>query len=253
MSLLTKSRAKNGEAQPPAPVKQTKKSVKKSSSAQGVMPALPQVNLLPTEIIEKRSLRELKIKLGLYLLVLVGVIVAGFAYVQVEQSLAQSRLTDAQAETTRLKAEEATYAEIPIILGQLDDAQTALRDGMYREILWNDYLGAIAATIPDDGLIESVVVTAATPNAAGPGTTDGLQSNAIGALEFTVNLVEFPDTATWLDDLEAIPGVADARLSAATYSTPINAEPTYEVTGSVRLTEDAYSGRFEPTDAEAGE
>lgn len=207
---------------------------------------LPQVNLLPSEILEKRSLRELQGRIGVAFLILLGVLVLGYGGVQFEKSLADSRYDRALEETTRLKAEEAKYAEVPRILGQIKDSQAALRDGMYREILWKDYLGALVGTVPDDGLIKSLEVQAATPNDKGPTVADGLQGQGIGQLTFSVNLEKMPDTVAWLNELNAIPGFAEARLDSAVLASDTKGKEAYEFTGTVQLLESIYSHRFEP-------
>ncbi len=228
--------------------KKEKKAAAASSKKAGIdFGVLPQVNLLPLEIIEKRSLKALKIRIGFAFVLLLAVIVVAYGFVQAEKSMAQSRYDRASEETIRLKAEEAQYAEVPLILGQIANAQTALRDGMYREVLWKDYLGAIAGTVPDDGIIKLLSVEAATPNVAGPAVADGLQGDGIGQLSFSVNLVEMPDTVAWINELNQIPGFADARFAVAEYRKgPDDKDPTYEFTGTVRLMEEIYSHRFEP-------
>ncbi|WP_435299996.1 PilN domain-containing protein [Timonella sp. A28] len=212
--------------------------------------ALPQVNLLPIEIIEKRNLKELKVKIVFYLLILLVVLAAAFVFVKVEQAQAQGRYDDAVAETARLKAEELKYAEVPLVLNQIETQRAALRDGMYREVMWKEYIGAVAGTLPDDGIILDLAVEAATPNVAGPENTDGLQESSVGQLSFKVNVLTVPDTSAWIDALNEIPGFSDARFASATYEKP-NGDVSYEFVGTVRITEDAYSGRFEPkTDEE---
>ncbi|MFD2839645.1 DUF4006 family protein [Populibacterium corticicola] len=241
MSVLTKK-------QDDAPTNSAKRftTSKKALKEAGInYSAPPQVNLLPVEIVEKRNLKALQIRMGVYLLGLVLVLGLGYAAVKVEQVVAQNRYDKAIEETARLKAEELKYAEVPLVLNQIDKSETALRDGMYREILWNQYLGAIAATVPDDGIITSLAVTAATPNEAGPGIVDELQSDSIGQLTFTANLLTVPDASAWLAELNSIPGFQDPRLSTATYE-DVDGTVTYNVEANVRITEEAYSGRFEP-------
>lgn len=211
--------------------------------------ALPQVNLLPLEIIEKRNLKSLQVKIGLYFLLLIAVLALAFGAVTFEKNLAQKRYDKAVEETARLKAEERKYAEVPLVLTQIDKSKTALRDGMYREILWDEYIGAIAATVPDDGIIKEISVTAASPNTAGPQEADLLQDGSIGQLSFVANLKTFPDSSAWAEELESIPGLQDARFESAQYSKP-GGDITYEYTGTVRISEDAYSGRFEPKEEE---
>lgn len=207
---------------------------------------LPQVNLLPAEFVEKRELGALKRKIGTAFIGFFVVLVLSYVAVHVEKAAVDRRYDQALEETARLKAEEVKYAEVPRILSQITKIEAALRDGMYREILWRDYLGAIAATVPDDGIIQTLSVTAATPNDPEPQPIDELQGPGIGQLTFSVNLKTMPDTVAWINELNAIPGFTGARFAEARYLQSPDGDTTYEFTGTVRLLEDIYSLRFEP-------
>jgi hypothetical protein len=203
--------------------------------------ALPQVNLLPKEVTERRELKSLKGRIGIAFIALFVVLGLGYGAVHLEKAAADRRYEQAQDETIRLKAEEAKYAEVPLVLGQISKIEDALRDGMYREILWKDYLGAIAATLPDDGIISTLAVSAA---------ADELQDGGIGRLTFTANLKTMPNTVEWINALNEIPGFSSARFGTATYLKGDKGGVTYELTGTVQLTEDIYSLRFEPQETE---
>lgn len=228
------------------------KNTKKSSGKNAVIDfsAQPQVNLLPQEIVDRRGLSALKVRIGYSFIAVFVVIGLGFAFVHLEKANAESRHEDAVAETARLKQEEKKYDEVPRVLGQISASESALRDGMYREILWSDYLGAIAGTVPDNGIIKSLTVEAATMNTVGPVNQDGLQETSVGELSFAVNFEELPDTSTWITELNAIPGFADSRLSNATHFLSPDGDETIEFVGTVRLLESAYSHRFEPVEEE---
>jgi hypothetical protein len=170
--------------------------------------ALPQVNLLPKEVTERRELKSLKGRIGI------------------------------------------AFIALFVVLGQISKIEDALRDGMYREILWKDYLGAIAATLPDDGIISTLAVSAATPNDQPPAAADELQDGGIGRLTFTANLKTMPNTVEWINALNEIPGFSSARFGTATYLKGDKGGVTYELTGTVQLTEDIYSLRFEPQETE---
>ncbi len=212
--------------------------------------ALPQVNLLPKEVTERRELKSLKGRIGIAFIALFVVLGLGYGAVHLEKAAADRRYEQAQDETIRLKAEEAKYAEVPLVLGQISKIQDALRDGMYREILWKDYLGAIAATLPDDGIISTLAVSAATLNDQPPAAADELQDGGIGRLTFTANLKTMPNTVEWINALNEIPGFSSARFGTATYLKGDKGGVTYELTGTVQLTEDIYSLRFEPQETE---
>lgn len=210
-------------------------------------PPLPQVNLLPPEVRAARTLSRVKGWLAVSVLVVLVVAGGGYAYAHLDQQDAQRALDDAQAETTRLLAEQATYAEVPQVLGTLATARSAQQLGMSTEVLWADYLAAIAAVVPEDFSIETIVTRGATPIELPEPPADALQAPSIGTITVTGRSVTVPDTSAWLRALEEIPGFADPYLTVTT-RTEEDGEEFYETTTTVQVTDRALAGRFEPTE-----
>src|SRR5665647_1688450 len=103
-------------------------------------PLLPQVNLLPPEVKAARGLARLKKWLALVVLLALLVCAGIVLLAMLQQKDAEDDLGLQQAETERLMAEQARYAEVPAVLGALDRALAAREVGMSTEILWRPYL-----------------------------------------------------------------------------------------------------------------
>ncbi|MDO8107790.1 fimbrial assembly protein [Isoptericola sp. b441] len=217
---------------------------KRSRREPSVVPAIPQVNLLPPEVVAARGLRIVRRWLGV-LVVIAVVLAAGVVALAWEsQRAAQADLTTAQADTTRLQAERQKYIEVPLVRGEIDRVAAARTFGMSTEIELAKYLAAISATAPAGIAIQSVQV-AVEPPTTEPGTpTDPLAGPSVGSLTFEADSLTVPDTADWIDALNALPGLSDAWFTAAEV-TEANGTVYYTVSATVNLTSDAYAQRFE--------
>lgn len=209
----------------------------------------PQVNLLPPEVHAARGLRTVKrwAVLGLAsCLLLVGLVYAASAF-----QLAQARddLTAAQSDTTRLQQEMTQYAEVPLVLNELEQVEQARTLGGSTEVLWRPYLDAVRAALPAEATLRSLGVTGATPITSAAPPMDPLQPQSVGQLTFTAVTPAVPDAAAWSDALAAIPGLVDPRIQSV-----VRDEATgtagYLVTGTVQYDESALSGRYSATEEE---
>ncbi len=204
---------------------------------------LPQVNLLPQEVRAARSLGIVKRWLGAGLAGTVVLVGLGYGAAQLSRSAADSELADAQAETARLKTEEAKYAEVPRVLTALGLTQQAREIGMSTEISWRTYLDTITAVLPPEVAIETFSLTGLAPSEPLPGTTDALQAPSVGSITFQGESRTVPDTAAWLEALATVPGFSDPWVSSVTV-TEREGTVFYSVTGSVQLDATTFAGRF---------
>ena len=206
-------------------------------------PSLPQVNLLPPEVRAARGLRVLKRWLAIGLVLIVMVCAGGYWFATMTVSDAETELVQAQADTARIRVDQAKYAEVPAVLAAVDTATSARALGMSTEVEWKGYLDAIAAVLPNDVSFETFSVVGATPMTAAALPTNPLQGPSVGQITLTSRTGTLPDTAAWLDALNSIPGFANAWSSAAIITA--NDKATYyTVESTVQFTDAAYAHRF---------
>ncbi|RYV52868.1 fimbrial assembly protein [Pengzhenrongella frigida] len=206
-------------------------------------PALPQVNLLPPEVRAARGLRRIKGWLGLGLLVTVLLCGGAYAFALFSAGQAADELVLAQAETTRLQAEQAKYAEVPQVLGALASSKAVRLEGMSTEVDWKAHLDAITAVLPADVGIETFAMSGATPTTAASMPSNPLQVPNVGLISFTGSSGTLPDTAAWVDALNSIPGFADAWVSSAMIG-ELDGRTVYTTSSTVQFTVAAYTNRF---------
>ncbi len=209
-------------------------------SASGVW---PQVNLLPPEVRARRRLKRTKQLLLLGVAVAVLVAVLGYVGALTVRSGAEDDLAEVDAQNAALLAEQATYAEVPALLGRINDVETDRAVGMSTEILWKDYLDALRAVTPEGVSYDTITVAAATPMQGAPAATDVLAGPSIGQIDFTARSLTLPDTASWLDAIRTVPGLADPWFSTATVTDDEGAV-YFQVTATVRLTDVALANRY---------
>jgi Tfp pilus assembly protein PilN len=216
---------------------------KSRGSGGGTISTLPQVNLLPPEVYAKRSLgrvkRWLAVVVVLALLAAAGIVVLGM----LTEQAAQEELATEQTRTEMLLLEQQQYAEVPVVLSQLDSIRAARELGMSTEVLWRDYLSAIAAAAPEGVSIETMAILTSSPMELPPPPLTPLDEQAVGTITFTANSLTLPDTAQWVESLAAVPGLTNAWFSSATI-TEEEELAYYSVNGTVQITVDARANRF---------
>ncbi|WP_136520034.1 MULTISPECIES: PilN domain-containing protein [Cellulomonas] len=222
---------------------------RQTSAQTALPPTLPQVNLLPPEVRDARDLRAMKRWLLLAVALVVAVCALAYVFVVIQGTQARDELARAEAETARLQDEQAQYAEVPLVLGQLNATRAARELGMSTEVPWKPYYEAITAVLPEGVSIDTLAFSGATPITAPAPPADPLQGPSVGQVQFTGRSSTVPDAAAWVDALNSVPGFADAWVSSAAVT---DAEGTvyYTVSSTVQVTEAAYSGRFAANDGE---
>ncbi|MBO3087202.1 fimbrial assembly protein [Cellulomonas dongxiuzhuiae] len=208
---------------------------------------VPQVNLLPSSVSDARGLRTVKrwALLGVAATVLLVALVYVASALQLAE--AQGDLTAAQARTTQLQGQMAEYSEVPLVLGELGQAEQARSLATSTEVLWRPYLDSVRAALPADAALRTLQVTGATPTVSALTPADPLQPQAYGQIAFTAASTTIPDSAAWVDALRAIPGFVDPRIQS------VVAEATettsgFLVTGTVQYDANALSGRFQESE-----
>ncbi|MCC2314820.1 PilN domain-containing protein [Cellulomonas xiejunii] len=216
-------------------------------------PPRPQVNLLPPEVTAARGLHRLKRWLLLSIAIALLVLALMYVVAVLRGAQARAELVVAEQETQRLLAEQAKYAEVPIVLNSIGQTSRARELGMSTEIRWRTYYDAIAAVLPEGVSIDSLSFTGESPLAAGPAAGSPLEGPSVGQIQFTGRTVTVPDSAAWVDALSSVPGFSDPWVSALTLTADDAGTPYFTVSATIRVTSDAYTNRFAPVAPGAAE
>ena len=148
---------------------------------------LAQVNLLPPEIGETRQFQ----RVTRYLVyVLIGfVALLGIVYVLAMGTVgaAEDRLTDAQAEETRLRTERQKYSEVLAVEAHLNTAIAAESNAMLYEVDWRAYLDGLGAVTPETVTYTEVTYSGASAMVDLLEPSNALFGPRIGASSFSLS------------------------------------------------------------------
>ena len=218
--------------------------VQKTSTA---VVALPRVNLLPPEIAEQVTFKKVQVGLGVGVAAAAGLVGAAFVLASAQVGNAQDDLETQQARNRSLTAQQAQYAEVPVVYAQVAAAQSRLSEAMGREIRWSYVLNDLSLITPDKVWLTSMRVTANEEVATVAGTTaaatDTYISPGIGTVVFEGKAYKHNDVASWLVALGKEPGLAQPYFTSSK-AEPIGSQDSVTFTSQATITEKALSGRW---------
>ncbi len=212
----------------------------------------PRVDLMPAEIVSARRVQRFQ-RGGLLALVgVVLVVLAAYALVVAERSVAREDLAGAQAETARLTAEQARYARAPLVYAEVDAIEAELATVMADDVSWYQYLADLSVSTPPGLWLTSWTATMTDPAAAA----------AVDPSVAAVTAPDGPDLATltiggssqderqvpdWLEVLDRTPGLRGAYASSLTRSA-IDETPVLTFESSASMAQSARSDRYAETE-----
>lgn len=216
------------------------------------IPALPQVNLMPPEVLGGRKVAVLKRQLVWVIILLLVLCVLAFGAAYVLRAQADNRYEDAVAHADTLTAQKKQYAPVVVVQRDIGNTQDARTFVLLSEVNWNNYIYMIEGVLPEGVTIETMNVTgtgAGSDPLEGP---DDLTRTGIAVISFSANSLTLPDASEWIDALESVPGLVDVNLQSSVLEDETG-EPMYQVTVTVQVTEEALALRTFPDQAPAAE
>lgn len=214
---------------------------------------MPRVNLLPPEIAQAAKLKKLQVMLGLMVLAVMALVVMIFLLASGQVGGAEEDLSAAQAEGSDLQAEVASYAEVPLVLAEVQAAQDDLVTAMTPEVRWSFYLNDLSLTIPKSTRLSTLT---AVNNAAAaqldptgvtaltvPTTPLGVPT--MGSITFTGKSNNFDAIASWLQTLARQEGFIEPTVTSAVASEEADTVGKfYDVESTTQLSQEAASDRY---------
>ncbi|ANP73946.1 hypothetical protein [Cryobacterium arcticum] len=200
----------------------------------------PAVDLLPPEVHRQRRAKVVRRHLGLGVIGTIAIVVVATGASVALAMLAQSQLETEQALTVVLAKQQADYAEVRIVQGEVALATAAQQVGVSTEIDWKKYLEGVQAVLPASVTISTVAIDSATPLAVYTQSTAPLQGDRVATVSFTAKTSALPDVPTWMNSLATLPGYADALPATVTRSE----SGVYTATITMHVNDAAYAHRF---------
>jgi Tfp pilus assembly protein PilN len=179
------------------------------------------VDLLPEGIDEARRFRRVQAGLGASLVVVVGIVALAWTIGAGHVQSAQDALDAEQSRTTQLQRQQAKYAQVPVVVKQLDAARAAQRAVSAFDVSWFGMLDAVALRTPPGTSIATMTM-ALDPTATAAGgsgvvaPTDPLGVPGVGSVAIVGTAPSQDAVASLLEGLAQVPGLAHPLVSSAT-------------------------------------
>ncbi|NHC14012.1 PilN domain-containing protein [Motilibacter deserti] len=206
--------------------------------------ALPRVNLLPPEIVERQRFRKVQAGLGAGLGVVAALVIAAYGVTAGSVSDARQDLAVATAEGARLQTEQQAYADAPAVQAKLKSEKALLAAAMGQDVRWSQYLRDIALLMPNGVWLTDVSVVQA---GAGAGASDAA-GQGVASIVFSGKATSQNAVAGWLDALATEPGFSDPFFTNSTSALdPQLGRTVVTFSSTVTVTSEALSHRYDST------
>jgi Tfp pilus assembly protein PilN len=207
-------------------------------------PTLPRVNLLPPEIAEARTLRQLRVGAGGA--VVLAFVAVGGLYMQAHSGVsgAQSALDAANAKTASLTAQQRQLQKQTSIKDTVASAQATLATALAPQVLWSHYLQDMSVALAGNYWFTTLTLASGSPAtaaaaAAPTAPTPATDPSAIGSFSAQGKAVSHRDVSTLLASLAKERGLSHPLFtSSAEDATPIVGTQTRLVTFTVQASVD---------------
>jgi hypothetical protein len=197
-------------------------------------------DLTPPELINARELRTLRRWIGAGLVLLLVACIAGYLAASRQNTAASAQLTEVNAQTVRLQAGVGKYASVTQIQGNVTQIQAQIANLMGGDVDLATLMGRIRSGLPAAMSISAEAVTISLAAAAAPAGTVPGTSAIIGTVTISGNGRALDNLATYVEHLQAIPGVVDVNPT-----TNVLSGRTTRYSLSLSLTAVALSHRFD--------
>lgn len=180
------------------------------------------------------------------MVVLIGLLGAGYALRLAEVNRAEQARDGAQIEVARLETEVANLAEYRTLADLMENRNTLLASAMETEIAFSVVLNDFSLAFPANASLQRLTITTETEEGAVPAPAGPIDfGEAVARAEFGGYALEryAPGVETVLVDFDRVPAFFNAFLTTASTATVADTEVT-DFGGTVSLDADAYTGRY---------
>jgi Tfp pilus assembly protein PilN len=234
----------------------------KADKKNQLVPVLPSVNILSPWVFERMAISQLRQRFTLAGLVLVLLVVAGWAVQGLRIDQAEKVLAVEQAETSRLTAETNELAPVRTFVATVGQQQLSVQNNMAAEIYFSRVVEELQNATPFAANVESVSValdpnagSVALGNAPAVGETIPVVSPCPGPDPFNTKLVigciTLAGSAGSRADVgELVINLGNEELFVEPFISTTTTGEGNEVTfsGSVGLSDEVYSRRYAELD-----
>jgi len=205
----------------------------------------PQVNLIPPEIAGRKAQGRRTGLIILAFVALLGLIVAATYIAGTVRNSAQATLDQSVAEKAKIETEIASYQYVIDAQTELTNATSARLFVGAADLQWDQMLQNIQGALPAGTKIDTLKWSPTTIDSATNTSVAAVFSvpdvGSIAIAGQSLNAIDIPQLQ---DSLDAVPGLARARLLTVVPVQPSDGGLIWTFTATVRVTFDALSGHF---------
>lgn len=205
--------------------------------------SLPRVNLLPQEILDKRSVQSTRVA-ALGMVATSALCVVGWAvWANADAAKANDELAVVQTQTVAINRSISELSHIPRFVESIDKARQSRTAAMSNDILWYKFFNDLAAAASD-----SVWLKTMTMSINKVASSDPLAPPGVGSIAVTGQGRAHTDVADWLDKLDNTTPFSNPVFSNSTMSVEGNAgnqKPIVNFTSTASIVPSALSGRYD--------
>lgn len=197
----------------------------------------PVANLIPAAVTGQRKVaRARMMAMGGVAVAVLGV---GGLWVlsSAQASDAEAQLAAAQTQGAQLLAQQAKFAEIPRVAGQVTAAKDDLGTALQGEVAWSAVLTTIQASAPEGITVQRV--TGSLPSQAAPGGAVAAQAAGIGQVTIAGTAASFPEVSAWLRSLGKVSSFESPTLTRSARDQGAGEEIPVAFEGTVSLSAQA--------------
>jgi hypothetical protein len=174
---------------------------------------VPQVNLMPPEVGQRRAKSRRRTVVVLLFALFLLAIAAGYVFIAMLSAQAQA---DAQAEADRtvlLQEQIAALSEVDVVKAKLANSESARLAVANTELFWPLMLSAIDGALPDTSRVQSIQFAMPEFAQAPAGASSPLDIPGVSLVSMTVAVPAYVDASFVEDRLNEVPFFARARVS----------------------------------------
>lgn len=221
--------------------------------AQYKAPALPQVNLLPPEVGERRIKARRRGVGVFFLIVFLLIIAAVYTGVLFLKNVAVAEADLESERTSQLQAQIAEYSVVDTVKARLNNAHSARQYAAAQEYFWPLLMAALEAGMPDEVQIEEYVFTPTPFGQSPPPSASLFARSPVATISFTGRITNPELSAAIENELNSVPFFERARVTAVAWEDPESGEggegvatTVWLIEGTIDVTYDAMMLRYSP-------
>ncbi|MDO7882853.1 hypothetical protein [Antiquaquibacter soli] len=207
-----------------------------------VLGAQPRANLLPPEVIERAKARRVRGYLVLLVVVVLIATAAGYAYASIQALTAQAGLAAAQARTSELLEEKATYSDVISATSGLALITSTQQQATSTEVMWSDLMQELILAAPGQViLVNKMTGLAPMPWEAPMLVTGSLRTPRVASLELRYVSPTPPEATRLYRAFAGVDGVADVSIDSVEWLDDLK---VFATTVTINFDADALSARW---------